>query len=263
MSHSQPPPQPYGVNNAADPGQQGYAYPQAPTPSGWPGYPPAPPQVGGTKRKNIGIAVGVLAAVGVIIGSFALFVGDGDGTETVPDDGKRYELTAPATVLGEYKVWGDPAEEQDAASDEAGPLGISNGKRIINTWSTVDTTDPDSDFDNNKSIVFIGFYGDVDDPEKSVDAYFDIVQRGSRLSETIGDKEKQSPRGFKNGIMKCQHRKADAEPGQPEITPLCVWGDHSTVGMVTVVDATKEKLSLEEGARIAADLRNAIRVEIE
>ncbi|NUP41043.1 MAG: hypothetical protein HOY76_29510 [Streptomyces sp.] len=262
MSHSQPPPGPYGPNNSAGPGQQGYVHPQAPTPFGQPGYPPVPPQVGGAKGKAIGIALGALTAVGAIIGSFALFGGDGDGTETVPDDGKRYKLTAPDAVLGGYKVWGDSAQEQDAASDEAVALGISSGKRIINTWSTVDTTDPDSDFDNNKSIVFIGFYGDVDDPEKSVDAYFDIMRRGSQLSESIGDKEKQSPRGFKNGIMKCQYRKADAEPGQPETTPWCVWGDHSTVGMVTVVDATKEKLSLEGGARIAADLRNEIRVEI-
>lgn len=251
MNHSQPPSE-----------QRGYGYPQAPTPSGWPGYPPSPPQVGGNKRKTIGIVVGVLIAVGAIVGGFTLFGGDGDGSETVPDDGKRYKLTAPDTVLGEYKVWGDSAEVQDSASDQALLLGVSNGRRVINTWSTLDTTDPDSDFDNNKSIVFVGFYGDVDDPEKAVDAYFDIAQRGSLLSESIGSKEKQSPAGFKNGIMKCQYRKSDAEPGQPETTPLCVWGDHSTVGVVIVVDATKEKLPLEEGAKIAADLRNEIRSEI-
>ncbi|MDT0542395.1 BRI3 family protein [Streptomyces lonegramiae] len=251
MSHSQPPPE-----------QRGYGYPQAPTPPGWPGYPPTPPQAGDTKRKTIGIAVGALIVVGAIAGGFALFGGGGDGSETVPDDGKRYKLTAPDTVLGEYKVWGDSAQGQDRGSDQALLLGVSNGRQVINNWSTLDTTDPDSDFDNNKSIVFVGFYGDVDDPEKAVDAYFDIAQQGSLTSESIGSKEKQSPAGFKHGIMKCQYRKADAEPGQPDTTPLCVWGDHSSVGVVIVVDATKEKLSLEEGARIAADLRNETRVEI-
>ncbi|MES4902372.1 MULTISPECIES: hypothetical protein [unclassified Streptomyces] len=204
----------------------------------------------------------MLIVVGAIIGGFALFGGDGDSAETVPDDGKRYKLTAPDTVLRQYKVWGDSAQEQGAASDEATLLGISDGKRINNNWSTIDTTDLNSDFDNNKSIVFVGFYGKVDDPAKSVDAYFDTIRRGSRFSEFIGSMEKQTPIGFKNGIMKCQYQKSDAEPGQPDTTPLCIWGDHSTVGLVTVVDATKKKLSLGEGARIAADLRNEIRVEI-
>ncbi|MDX3227033.1 hypothetical protein [Streptomyces sp. ME19-01-6] len=285
MSYSQPPSGPHGQGNGAGPGQHGYDYPQAPRPSSQPGYPPfpphqshpqqlayppnsasptppVPPQAGSSKQKTIGIAVGVLIVVGGIVGGVVLFGGDSDSAERVPDDGKRYKLTAPDNVLGQYKVWGDSAQEQDAVSDEATLLGIGNGKRINNNWSTVDTIDPDSDFDNNKSIVFVGFYGKVDDPGKSVDAYFDIMRRGSRFSELIGSKEKQSPIGFKNGIMKCQYQKSDAEPGQPDTTPVCIWGDHSTVGLVTVVDATKKKLSLKEGARIAADLRNEIRVEI-
>ncbi|MGY0062131.1 hypothetical protein ACWY4P_37295 [Streptomyces sp. LZ34] len=285
MSHSQPPPGPYGQSSGAGPGQQGYEYPQAATPSSQPGYPsfpphqnhpqqfayppasvlptpPAPPQVGDTKRKNIGIAAGVLIVVGAIVGGLVLFGGDEDDTETVADDGKRYKLTAPDTVLGEYKSWGDAPQEHGLADGEMALLGISNGKSINNNWSTVDVTNPESDFDNAKSIVFTGFYGDVGDPEKSVDAYFDIMGRGAGLSELAGSKETRSPKGFKNGIMKCQYRKADAEPGQPGTTPLCIWGDHSTVAAVIPVDATKEKLSLEEGARIAADLRKELRVEI-
>ncbi|OMI40956.1 hypothetical protein [Streptomyces sparsogenes] len=256
MSHSQPPAGPYGQN------PPGSAPPLPPFPPPVPPAPPIPPQVGSSKRKKAGIAIGALIVVGAVVGGFALFGEDGEASDTVVDDGKRYKLTAPDTVLSEYESWGDAPQEHTMAEGETALLGIGDGKRISNEWSTVDMSDPDSDFDNAKSIVFTGFYGSVDDPDKSVDAFFDVMRRSAVLSQPVGDKEKQSPKGFKNGIMKCQYQKSDAEPGQPDTTPLCIWADHSTVASVVVVDATQDKLSLEKGAEIAAGLREEIRVEI-
>ena len=256
-------------------GQPQYGYPQQPgqpNPYGQPGMPgpPVPPQ-GGGKGKTIGLVVGALVVVGAIIGGFFLFSGgDDDGGGDVADDGKKYKLDAPATLLTEYKRMGgggDASSSDNFTPEKQKTIGIANGKSVKGNYSNVelsgDTTEAEAA--NAKTIMLMGAYGDVADPEKSVDAFFTFMQQEAASdedAELVGSPEKQSPEGFENGVMKCQYMKAkQPEPGEPGQVPMCAWADKSTVAMVVNAHAV-QSVSMDQGAKTAADVRNEARVEI-
>ncbi|MEK8170811.1 hypothetical protein NKH77_18350 [Streptomyces sp. M19] len=87
----------------------------------------------------------------------------------------------------------------------------------------------------------MGGYGTVSDPQKSLDGFFETVQResaGDEDAELVGTAETQTPEGLDGAVMKCQNMKyKDPEPGMPETVPMCAWADHSTVAAVIDVHA--------------------------
>lgn len=277
---------PGGVPPQGPPQQPGYGYPQQPgqpQPYGQPGMPgpPMPPQSGG-KGKTIGLVVGALVVVGAIIGGFVLFSGDGDddgggngGNSEVADDGKKYKLDTPATLLTDYKRMGDSntTTGNEFNASEQKRIGITNGTGVRSNYSTANigggdsTAPPDpEEMASAKVISLIGAYGDVADPEKSVDAFFSHMTKEASSdedAEVVGSPEKQSPSGFENGIMKCQVIKDNsAQPGEPSETPMCVWGDKSTIAAVVSANAGGTTPSLSEAAQTAADVRKEVRVAL-
>ncbi|MET7762158.1 hypothetical protein ABZS71_09005 [Streptomyces sp. NPDC005393] len=291
MSRDQPPPQgPYGPDGAPGPYGPPNPYGQSPQPPsapprfppqppgcppqpGYPqgGFPPPPPPggSGGGKGKTIGIVIGAVVVAGAIVGGFALAGGGDSGSGGITDDGKKYRLTAPTKVLDEYKSWIPAAgQARELSTKDAQTFALKSGKGIDGKWSTADLSSGDaSELDSAKTVLLYGAYGEVADPEKSVDAYFAYLKQQSRKSdrsaEVVGSPEKRSPDGFENGIMRCQYVRATKEtkPGEPSTLPVCVWGDYSTVGAVVPSDGSKT-VSLDQAAKVASDLRKEVRVEV-
>ncbi|MET9605352.1 hypothetical protein ABZZ17_09820 [Streptomyces sp. NPDC006512] len=291
-----PPPGPYGQPAP----QPGYGYPQqAPPPPGYPqqppaygqqpGYPQQPPAYGyqqpqgqppyggmppqnPPKKSKAGVIIGVVVAVAVIAGGGWYFLGSGS-SGSVSDATKGYKLVAPETV-NDFKK--DPKYQQKDMTDkdrqEAEAAGIKNATSVGMNYQSGDPTNPMS----AKALNFSGLYGDIADPEKTVDGYFAMAKLnmgkdGKSSAELIGSPKSVTPAGFEGAVMKCQEvkfvSKDTTTKGPKEATlPICIWGDYSTLGVVTASDvaalfAGKPGYTLEQNGELAAKLYNTARVK--
>jgi hypothetical protein len=270
-----PPPQPgYGYPQQGAP-QQPNPYGQPTAPYGQPGYAvPQPPAPGGGKKKT-GLIVGAVAVVAAVAVGAYFVVGKGSsGGSDVADDG-AHKLTTPATVInGTYKK-SDSADSADEMTAE--------DKSDFEKWGVKNPTDVSSGYEQGtglsaKNLSFSGVYGTIDDPEAVVDAMFAKVKSESEKDKNaegtmIGSPEAVHPSGFSNGIMKCQvaefknDSSASTGAGAAKTVkmPMCIWGDHSTVAVVTSFGlaqlASGDGGSVDDTAALAAKLRNDVRVK--
>ena len=127
----------------------------------------------------------------------------------------------------------------------------------------------------SKMISFNGLYGEIDDPEKVVDAIFASAKAEAEKDAGKGDApqlegspQAYTPADLDGAILKCQQAKtkADASTGAPAFTiTMCVWADHSTVGFVVPLDMASALTgaggSAEDAAAITAKLRKEVRVK--
>ncbi|MFF3406023.1 hypothetical protein ACFYW8_07385 [Streptomyces sp. NPDC002742] len=294
--YGQPPqaPQPgYGYPPQAPPAQPGYGYPQQ-APQGVPpqtppyGQPPAygqqppygtvpmPPEPSGGKKRT-GLVIGGVAVVAVVaVASYLLFAGSASGS-SVADDGP-HKLTTPASVLGgEYK-------KSTAAADAGGGMtkndlkdaqgwGVKNPKDANATYQSGDKSNPLS----MKQLTFGGVWGTIDDPEATVDNMFagmkkEQQKQGSKDGEFVGSPKAYTPSALDGAVLKCQEIKvkndsASSGAGPSSFTlPICIWGDHSTIGLVMPFDYASilsgKSSTPESAADIAAKLRKDVRVKI-
>lgn len=277
----QPGPQPgYGYPQQAPQGvpQQGYPQQQ-------PGYPPQQqppyggyqqqPPYGGTppKKSKAGVIIAVVLAVAVIGGAGWYFTQGGGASASISADTKGYKLVAPETV-DDFKK--DPKYKAPDFSDkdkkEAEAAGIKNPTQVGMNYQAGDPKNPLT----AKGLNFSGFYGDLADPEKSVDAYFAVAKLnagkdGATKVELVGSPQEKTPAGFKGAVMKCQEMKlistSTTEKGPKEFTvPICVWGDYSTLSMVGATDvasilAGKQGYTLDQTAELTAKVYNTARVK--
>ncbi|MGK5637780.1 hypothetical protein ACSNOK_05590 [Streptomyces sp. URMC 126] len=265
-------PGPYGVP-PQQPGPYGQYGPYGQQP-GMPGPypPPIPPQRSG-KGKAIGITVGALAVVGALLaGGYAVF-GRGGGGGSVPDDGKRYKLTAPDTVLGDFTK--DPAETDKGfgpnGRENAAELGVADAEKAGAGYEAGTGL-------TQKYIFFGGVYGKIKNPEKTLDRLFVLMGRSLEKEdkggkdgkgELEGSPQKVTPPGLGNAVMKCQYVKtAGGSGGAPADfrAPLCAWADHSTTAVVMRVDLASAMGSgtpLQQAAEQTVRFRDAVRVEVD
>ncbi|MEU5953822.1 hypothetical protein [Streptomyces sp. NPDC047525] len=287
MSHHQP--GPYGGQSPQQPGsygqqgpyggpqqppvpQPGYGYPQQP--QGPYGQVPPPPAPQGGGGKKAGIVVAAVVAVAAVGAGVWWFTAGKDGG-SVADDGKTYKLTAPASVLGgEYK-------KDDSSAGGGGGMsssdlkdlekqGVSNPQDVFAAYNRGEGS-------TMRSLNYSGVYGEIDDPEKVVDAMFAEMKKNSKTPggmKLIGSPEEFTPDGFENGVMKCQAAEfrmgavGPDDEGVPNSfkTPMCVWGDHSTVAYAAYSDAAAtasgDDIALEDVASLVANLRDDVRVEV-
>ncbi|MFD6886001.1 hypothetical protein [Streptomyces sp. NPDC059957] len=282
-------PGPYGQQPGAQPGygypqqapqgvpQQGYpqqqpGFPQQQPPYG--GYPQQPPY-GGTppKKSKAGVIIGVVVAVAVIAGAGWYFTMGGGASASISADTKGYKLVAPAAV-DDFKK--DPKYDEKSFSDkdkkEAEGVGIKNPTQVGMNYQSGDPKNPLT----AKGLSFNGLYGEIADPEKSVDAYFAMAKLNAGKNkdysvELVGSPQALTPAGFKGAVMKCQEMKmtstSTTEKGPKELTlPICIWGDYSTLGMVSASDAAsllagKKGYTLEQTSELTAKLYNTARVK--
>lgn len=269
---------PYGGPQQPPVPQPGYGYPQQPQgpygqqPQAPYGQVPPPPRGGGGKKA--GIIVGVVVAVAAI-GAGVWWFTAGKDSGSVADDGKTYKLTAPASVLGgEYKKDTSGGSGGGMSSGDLKELeqqGVSNPKDVFAAYNYGEGS-------TMKSLNYSGVYGEIDDPEKVVDALFAEMERKSTEEpgsiQLIGSPEEFTPDGFENGVMKCQQAEfkmgetGAGDEGVPNSfkTPMCVWGDHSTVASAAYSDvavtASGEDIELEDVASLVTNLRDDVRVEV-
>ncbi|MEV0320385.1 hypothetical protein ACIBKX_04945 [Streptomyces sp. NPDC050658] len=280
-------PQPgYGYPQQA-PQQAGYGQPQQPGPYGQQpqapygqqppyGQVPPPPQGGGGGKKT-GLIIGAVVAL-VAIGGGVWWFTAGGGSGDVADDGKTYELTTPATVIGgEYKKDDSGGSAGGMSSTELKDLekqGVKNAKDAHAAYNAGEGA-------TMKSVNYSGVYGEIDDPEAVVDHMFAKMKKKADDSagetgstKLVGSPEEFTPDGFENGVMKCQEAEFKmGETGEDDMgvpnsfkTPICIWGDHSTVVYVvhsdTAATAKGTGIPLEDVADLAAKLRSDVRVEV-
>ncbi|MFG2552814.1 hypothetical protein [Streptomyces sp. NPDC048581] len=286
----QPPAQPqgqpgYGYPQQAPPAQPGYAYPQGVPPQQPPygqapyGVPQPPAPGGGNKKAGLIIgAVAVVVAIGV--GAYFVFGGGGAGNSAVSDDTKGYKLTLPSTI-GDYKKSTLGSREGALSGDdkkEAESIGIQDPHRAQGTYTT---SSGGSTVPTGQAMSLEGYYGDISDPEASIDAYFELAEKkfsesgtetGTKTkTELVGDPEVVEPDGFEGALMKCQTvRFTPTEPqaGAPSSfeVPSCAWADYSTLGLVQAVDLAKSQTggqvsTVEEAAAEAVKVYEATRVK--
>ncbi|WP_030760916.1 hypothetical protein [Streptomyces sp. NRRL F-2664] len=285
-----PPPGPYG--QPAQPGpyggqpappQPGYGYPQQPgvPPQGYPQQPPTPaygyPQqapYGGQppKKSKAGVIIGVVVAVAVIAGGGWYLLGGGAGG-SISADTKGYKLVAPESVddfKKDPKYAAKPFTDKDRQEAEA--AGVKNPTQVGMNYQSGDPKNPLT----LKGLNFSGVYGEISDPEKAVDGYFaqarlEAAKDGKSEVQLLGSPKEMSPPNFKGAVMKCQDIKFTSKDtstkGPKEATvPFCIWGDYSTLSMVSASDvasilAGKPGYTQEQAADLAAKLYNTARVK--
>ncbi|GAA2089176.1 hypothetical protein GCM10009801_53320 [Streptomyces albiaxialis] len=220
-------------------------------PHAGPGMPPPAPAVqppggGGGRGKTVGIVVGALVVVGAVVGGlFASgVVGGGDDAS--------YKLTAPRTVAGDYTLKGKPKKGKSGeVFTKDGPGG---GKRIPGLKADGDLTAQYRA--GTKQLQLGGAYGEVDDPKAGVDWLFEQMQKEfAPIGKPTGKPKEYSPSGFDGDSLKCQEFKVDTLSMK-----ICVWGDSSTIGAVSMADMSGG-LSVGKAAELAAQVRSDARVK--
>lgn len=309
---NQPPPPPQGAPQqpgmppgqpGVPPQQPGYGYPQQPPGGGYPGYPqqpgmPQPPQGGGNKGKTIGVVVGAIVVAAAVVGGVLFFTGGDDdendeskgggsggdgGSSEVQDDGKRYKLTTPETVVGSFT-------KKPGESGGSGQLG-ADGVKDFEKFGVKDPKDVSASYDSGsgttkKELNFQGVWGEIAAPEATVDAAFKQINAeaekeaqsstggsaGDPEMELEGEPRKMTPSGAEDAVVKCQYLKMNlgsgsADPSAPSSLklPVCMWGDNSTIAYTIYGDqaaAVQGGTPLNEAADNLAKLRKDVRVEV-
>ncbi|BBA97423.1 hypothetical protein RVR_3162 [Actinacidiphila reveromycinica] len=272
-----PPPPPYGGQPAyGQPPQPGYGQqpPYGQMPQQGYGY-PQPPQQGGNGKRT-GVIVGVVVALIAVGGGvfFATRGGGSSGSSSLHDDGKKYTLTTPDTVAGDYAKSddsdGDGFDDDDLAKIKA--LGVSDPTQVSASYKE------DTSALAGKLLEFSGVYGTVKDPGKVVDGMFAMLKQGTEEDkengtkvETSGSPQSVKPAGMKSdAVMKCQTiKETGEESGQSYTvnTTVCVWADYSTVAYVIPIDSAQiitgggSAPSIADAGELTSKVRNDVEVE--
>ncbi|GHG69159.1 hypothetical protein [Streptomyces griseocarneus] len=277
-----PPQQPHpgGWGQPQQPGMPG-PYGQQPGMPGVPGqYPPPMPPQGGGKGKTIGIVVGALVVVGAIVGGVVFFTGAGGGDGEV----KPYTMVMPEKLLdGKYTKSTTPGasagkDTEDITDDKsAKEMGISNGTGVKGNYTN----------DQKQTLYVAGAYGELSDPQKTVDAMIAKMDEGAKKSqsqfkaqvETVTPWTTFTPSGFDGTVVKCETKKSTVSMGAMTSSAdvsICIWGDSSAVGMVRhsiskvsgglsgstgPTGATGNVMSAQELSEATAKVRNEVRKE--
>lgn len=281
---------PQGVPPQQQP-QPGYGYPQAQQPGPYGQQPPTPPYGGqpvygqqppfppaGQPKKKTGLIVAAaVVALAVVAGGVYFLTSDG-GSASVADSTKGYKLT-PAASVDDYKKDGTESEPSGPMTgtekSKAEAMGVKNPNKAGAQYLSGTKENPLT----QKLLYLTGMWGEVSDPAKVVDGSFanakEEMSKGEDSKVTlVGSPENVNPDGFDGALMKCQNIKtvnedADgtAAKGPKEfITPVCIWADYSTVGVVVGMDVgaamTNKAMPQSEVAALAAKLYNTSRTKI-
>ncbi|NGO68723.1 hypothetical protein [Streptomyces boncukensis] len=200
--------------------------------------------------KRVGIIVGVLVVVvGGVVGGLL-----GAGAFSGGDDDARYRLTGPGKVAGEYTRKG---EAKEGTSGRVFTEGKGSGKEIPGLKADGDVTARYAS-GSTRQLQLGGAYGEVDDPGASAEWLLKEMRgQFSSIGEPQGDPEEFTPSGFDGDVLKCQAYAIETVRMR-----VCVWGDSSTVGAVSLAETSeKAKATLAEAAELTAKVRSDARVK--
>ncbi|PZH01630.1 hypothetical protein C1I97_22125, partial [Streptomyces sp. NTH33] len=232
---------------------------------------PQPPAPGGGKGKTAALVIGAVAVVTAIAVGAYFLIGGGGGS-SVKDDGP-HKLTTPATVLTEYKKSkSDSGTLSKKDVKDAEKWGVHNPKDVGAQYQAGDKDNPLS----GRVIQFAGVYGSIDDPEKTVDAMFAHMKDEAKkdgdddAATLVGEPKAYEPASLEGAVLKCQQAKVDNSSGgaggPKEISmTVCIWGDHSTLGMLMPMDVANlmsgKSSDPAADAELTAKFRKEVRVE--
>lgn len=231
-------PGPYGMPQQAP--QFGYG--------GGPGMPPPMPP-----KRNAGKVVGILGAVAavLVIGTLASAgVFRGGGSSSGASSGPKYRITVPQTLAGgEYKLAKDISQQAGSAvpHDGANEHGIEAAGGQYSSGT--------------KSLVMLGLYGVIDDPETTVDHTIRGMTSDGKTEVAVADKKFTPSAGGDSLTCGVDVR---TEMGQKVTLSFCVWADSSTSGNVAETDASElskdpQSVDLQEFADKADKIRSEVR----
>ncbi|MCX4652323.1 hypothetical protein OG249_10485 [Streptomyces microflavus] len=283
------PPQGQPGYGTPPPGQPGYGYPQPQQPGPYGQQPPTPPYGGqppyGAQppqqpKKKTGLIVGAsVLALAVIGAGVWYFAAGGASNSDVADSTKGYKLT-PAAAVDDYK-------QNPSKPARSGPL-TGKSKSDAEAAGVKDPQQAGADYQSGskdnpltqKMLLLQGYWGEVEDPAKVINNSFNDAEakmregsNGNKVS-LVGSPKDVKPAGFDGALMRCQdiktiNEKADgtlAKGPTEVITPVCIWADYSTVGMVVAVDVggalTGKGIPQDDVAALAAKLYNTSRTKI-
>ncbi|MEU8893405.1 hypothetical protein [Streptomyces sp. NPDC048442] len=200
--------------------------------------------------------------IALTAGGLWYFLGRDPGGTELKNDGKDYELTVPRIVAGEYKLDNPGETDEEVNQDNMKQVGVKRARGIDPVYRTRKGDD------RSPSIDFDGVWGEIADPQQSLDrviadpgwitGWVGISEHGAKA---VGEPKPVAPAGLDNAVMKCQVFK---EAGADYKT-VCVWADYSTIGVVEPKNhgaQSGKKVSVEEAAQIASDLRDEARREV-
>lgn len=158
----------------------------------------------------------------------------------------------------------------DSDIQDAEKHGVKNAEGVHAGYQAGDENNPLA----MKMINFMGVYGDIDDPEAVVDGVFADTKKEALKDgdgEVVGQPKEFKPAGLKDAVLKCQEMKvkddsSSSSSGPSEISmPVCIWGDHSTIGVILHVDLADamggKSADLTAAAELTAKFRNEVRVK--
>ncbi len=257
--------QPYGQPQQGPYGQQPQPgpYGQQQQGGGWQ-VAPQPP-----KKSNTGMIIGIIAAVVVVAVVIVLVVsnsggggtpaaaggtsGGGGGTTAV-----KYKIVVKETVADDYTKSADSSSDS-AGSDLSSLPGMTDGQNVQAQY--------EKSGDTTKRLQFVGAWGSVPDPQVALDAAFKEMDSSSDTSgKPIGSPETVTPAGLDDGaVMKCQLFGSD-DDGMTVKFPICLWADHSTIGMVADIDGTAMLTggspTISDDAALAVKVRHDVLVPL-
>ncbi|MEV8536501.1 hypothetical protein [Streptomyces sp. NPDC051211] len=269
------PPQGYPQQPGVPPqGQPAYGYPQQP------GTAPQPPYGQPPKKSKTGIIVlaAVVAVAAIGGGAWFLLGGGGADNSDVSASTKGYKIVPPESV-DEFKkpakADSDEGDFTEKEKKEAEELGIQNAQEVEQSYESGSAKENPL---QAKMLIFGGFYGEIADPGKTLDASFTWMKKETEDKDKsevtfVGTAKTMEPAGFSGALMKCQEvnvkpkEKSDNPMAPKEFTmPLCIWTDYSTMGVSMPMDlgavmTGKKGHTLEETADLAAKLYNTSRVK--
>ncbi|GHF67807.1 hypothetical protein GCM10010218_56640 [Streptomyces mashuensis] len=264
MSHDQPgsgdvSPQP---PQHQPPYQQGPGYPTQP---GLPppyGGPPGPPYGGPRRGRAVGITVGVVLLAGVLVAGGLLLLRDKEDpkpgvipgpTAHSPSSGgpapslppeRRFRLTTPETLV-QGRFVADPGQTDggyfgDEDQSRLAGLGVADATKTARAYESAPAVTPLA------VLRFSGMWGKVQDPANTVENVLRFVASSNSNASASpkpgfeGSAEKETPAGVDaDTVVKCQKwntRKKSKDESDEVRIPVCVWADHSTVGVVQYLD---------------------------
>ncbi|MDG4857482.1 hypothetical protein P8605_04800 [Streptomyces sp. T-3] len=194
-------------------------------------------------------------AIALVGGGLWFLLGGGSDGPDLTDDGKNYELTAPHTVLGEYKLKSPGETDADITYEQMKDLGIKRAHAI------------DAEYEGGvlkdglmtKDVDLDGLWGEIADPQKTLDRAMALSTQGMSPEEkAVVSAEQVEPEGLDNAVMKCQVIKRTGDQQES----WCIWADYSTIGMVEAQEDGR-KLTIDEAAQLASDLRAEVRREVQ
>ncbi|WP_407551553.1 hypothetical protein QOM21_18690 [Streptomyces sp. Pv4-95] len=254
--YPQQPPQP-GPQRPGAYGQPAYGAPpppqfgapqQAPYGYGGPGgMPPIPPKSGTAKVWGILGAIAGVLVIGTLVSLGVFRGGTSGGTGT--SAGPKYKITVPRTLVGgEYKLSKDISQQAGSSVPTDG--SNSHGMKTAGGQYTSGT----------KSMVMLGIYGTIDDPDLAVDHTLQGMTEDGKTEVAVEEKEFTPSGGGKPLTCGVDVRQ---EMGQKITLAFCVWADSSTSGNVAETDAaelSKDPASVDLQA--LADKAGKIRTEV-